>query len=180
MTTRKMIVCAAVGALVVALMLVGCGGSQSSSSASAAGSTSASATATSTSAAAASTSAAATSASAAAASTSAAAASASAAAPAAAASATAPAASASAAAPAAAPAAATADRISREQARDIALQHAGVAESACTKLEIELDTDEIPVHYDVDFKAGGMEYDYDIDAATGDILQSKSEPDDND
>ena len=34
------------------------------------------------------------------------------------------------------------------------------------------------VHYDVDFKQGGMEYDYDIDATTGAILQSHSEVDD--
>ena len=41
----------------------------------------------------------------------------------------------------------------------------------------ELDYD-APIHYDVDFKAGGLEYDYDIDAVTGEVLKSKSEVDD--
>ena len=68
--------------------------------------------------------------------------------------------------------------ISRDAAKDAALSHAGVAEADCTKIEVELDADHSPVHYDVDFKAGGMEYDYEVDATTGDILRSESERDD--
>ena len=68
--------------------------------------------------------------------------------------------------------------ISVEDAKAAALEHAGVAAADVTDLEVELDLDDAIDHYDVDFKAGGMEYDYDIDAATGDVLSYKSEVDD--
>ena len=45
-------------------------------------------------------------------------------------------------------------------------------------LDAELDLDDATVHYDVDFNVGGMEYDYDIDATTGEVLYSNSEVDD--
>ncbi len=63
-------------------------------------------------------------------------------------------------------------------AKKAALGHAGFDESAVTDLKVELDTDDGTVHYDVDFKQGGMEYDYDINATTGEIMKSKSEVDD--
>lgn len=47
-----------------------------------------------------------------------------------------------------------------------------------TELQSELDLDDAVVHYDVEFKAGGLEYDYDIDATTGEIVYSNSEADD--
>lgn len=62
-------------------------------------------------------------------------------------------------------------------AKDIALAHAGLSASAVTDLKCELDYD-APIHYDVEFKANGLEYDYDIDANSGDILTSSSHPDD--
>lgn len=68
--------------------------------------------------------------------------------------------------------------IGEDAAKKAALGHAGFDESAVTELKIELDTDDGTVHYDVDFKQGGMEYDYDINATTGEIMQSKSEVDD--
>ena len=88
--------------------------------------------------------------------------------------------------PAAAPADATAApaqpaadaRIGDEAAIEIALQDAGFTQADVVDLSCELDLDDAIVHYDVDFKQGGMEYDYDIDAATGEILVSNAEVDD--
>ena len=162
MGNKKLLALVASAALVAALGLAGCGSSQASSPSS-------SASAESSAAAAASSSAAAESSAAAAASSSAAATEAS---------------SASAAATeASSPAAAattqnSSNYIGEDAAKEIALTHAGVAAADCTELKVELDTDDAVVHYDVDFKAGGMEYDYDIDSTTGDILQSNSEVDD--
>ncbi len=68
--------------------------------------------------------------------------------------------------------------IGEDAAKKAALGHAGFDESAVTDLKVELDTDDGTVHYDVDFKQGGMEYDYDINATTGEIMKSKSEVDD--
>lgn len=59
-----------------------------------------------------------------------------------------------------------------------ALAHAGLAQGDVTALDAELDNDDPVIHYDVDFKSGGMEYDYEIDAATGDVITFSSEVDD--
>ena len=61
---------------------------------------------------------------------------------------------------------------------NIALGDAGFGAGDVVELKVELDLDDAVVHYDVDFKQGNMEYDYDIDASTGAILVSKSEVDD--
>ena len=57
------------------------------------------------------------------------------------------------------------------------MKDAGFAEGDVTELKVELDHDS-PVHYDVDFKNGGMEYDYDVAVSDGSIIQKKSEVDD--
>ena len=69
-------------------------------------------------------------------------------------------------------------QISAENAKQIALADAGLTESDVTELKAELDTDDAVAHYDVDFKAKGMEHDYDIDANTGAILSHNTEVDD--
>ena len=61
---------------------------------------------------------------------------------------------------------------------DIALADAGFAAADVIELEVELDLDDAVVHYDVNFKQGGWEYDYDIDATSGAILTATSEIDD--
>ena len=38
--------------------------------------------------------------------------------------------------------------------------------------------DDAVVHYDVDFKSDGMEYDVDVNATTGETINFKSEVDD--
>ncbi|MDO5033064.1 PepSY domain-containing protein [Corynebacterium sp.] len=73
--------------------------------------------------------------------------------------------------------------VSREDALAAALKHAGVDAAAATEQEAELDNDQddddqLPPHWEIQFKANGTEYDYDIDANTGEILRSESEPDD--
>ena len=68
--------------------------------------------------------------------------------------------------------------ISPEEAKAIALADAGFSEADVTALSVELDRYDAVSHYDVDFKANGMEYDYDIALANGSILQAKSEVDD--
>lgn len=74
--------------------------------------------------------------------------------------------------------ASTATYIEPDAAKAAALAHAGIAQADAVELKAELDTDDAVVHYDVEFKAGGMEYDYDINAVTGEVMTSKSEVDD--
>ena len=64
------------------------------------------------------------------------------------------------------------------KAKSIALNHAGVSESKAYDMDIELDEEDGKLVYEVEFKSGGMEYDYEIDAATGTILQQEAERDD--
>ncbi len=73
---------------------------------------------------------------------------------------------------------ASTNQITSESAKQIALSDAGLSEADVTELKAELDSDDAVPHYDVDFKAKGMEYDYDIDASTGAILNRSSEVDD--
>ncbi len=68
--------------------------------------------------------------------------------------------------------------IGEDAAKSAALNHAGIAQENAMGLKAELDLDDAPIHYDVEFKAGGMEYDYDIDAVTGEVLKFESEVDD--
>ena len=84
----------------------------------------------------------------------------------------------SAASAAASSASAQSQYIGDQAALEIALKDAGLAQSDCTEIEVELDLDDAVVHYDVGFKSGGLEYDYDIDAISGAILEGKSEVDD--
>ena len=62
------------------------------------------------------------------------------------------------------------DIISPEAARDAALAHAGVGLGDVYELEVEAELDEWIPCYQVEFKSGGMEYEYEINAATGEIL----------
>ena len=66
--------------------------------------------------------------------------------------------------------------ISAERAKQIALSHAGVGGANFTK--VELDTDDGVQVYEIEFKVGNVEYEYDINAISGEIISSKSEVDD--
>lgn len=66
--------------------------------------------------------------------------------------------------------------IGREAALAAALKDAGLAESDVYDIGIELDRRLRSVCYEVDFETASTEYEYDIDAATGEILNSRTEP----
>ena len=68
--------------------------------------------------------------------------------------------------------------IGRDAARDAALAHAGVSLSQAYELKVEDELDEDQPQYQVDFKANGYEYEYEIDAYTGSVLKSEREQDD--
>ena len=68
--------------------------------------------------------------------------------------------------------------IGENRAREIALKHAGLSQSAVRKLECELDRDDGAVVYEVSFKNDGFEYQYEIDAYSGRIRDFEKEHDD--
>lgn len=70
------------------------------------------------------------------------------------------------------------DDIGEAKAREIALEHAGLAEADVTFVKVRMDRDDGRLDYDVDFYSGNTEYDYEIDAATGEIVSFDSEIDD--
>ncbi len=65
-----------------------------------------------------------------------------------------------------------------EEAKSIALADAGLTAQSVGQLKVELDTEGSAAVYEVEFKAGGYEYDYEIDAKTGQILKREKERDD--
>ncbi|MDI9395542.1 MAG: PepSY domain-containing protein [Euryarchaeota archaeon] len=65
--------------------------------------------------------------------------------------------------------------ISLDRAKEIALDHAGLAETDVTFVNAKLDTDDGKPEYEIEFYSGNTEYDYDIDPYTGDILSYDSD-----
>lgn len=59
--------------------------------------------------------------------------------------------------------------IGEERAKEIALNHAGVASAAANFLQVRLDREDGRQVYEVEFWSGNTEYDYEIDAATGQV-----------
>lgn len=72
----------------------------------------------------------------------------------------------------------TAQDIGHAKAKSIALNHAGVSENEAYDMEIELDDEDGTLVYEVEFKSGGMEYSYEINAASGAIFKHEAEIDD--
>lgn len=62
-----------------------------------------------------------------------------------------------------------------DAATQTALTHAGLQQSQLNYLEADYDYEDGRMIYEVDFGAAGVEYEYDIDAATGAILKSERE-----
>lgn len=63
--------------------------------------------------------------------------------------------------------------IGETAALEAALKHAGVAENTLSKKKIKLDRENGRMIYEVEFEVGRSEYEYEIDALSGDILKSE-------
>ena len=63
----------------------------------------------------------------------------------------------------------TGTAVDEAKAKSIAMNDAGVKEADTAYLKVKLDYDDGVKVYDVEFYAGGTEYDYEINAATGEI-----------
>ena len=61
--------------------------------------------------------------------------------------------------------------IGEAKAKSIALNHAGLKEADVTFIKSQWDWEDGRAVYDVEFYSGNIEYDYEIDAITGDILE---------
>ena len=72
----------------------------------------------------------------------------------------------------------TVQDIGYAKAKSIALNHAGLSENQAYDMDIELDDEDGTLVYEVEFKSGNMEYDYEIDATSGTILKHEAELDD--
>ena len=69
----------------------------------------------------------------------------------------------------------TAEYISADRAKEIALSHAGVAETNVFDYDCELEHEKGRAVYEIDFESMNYEHEYDIDAVTGEILRSDKE-----
>lgn len=67
--------------------------------------------------------------------------------------------------------------ITATDAKKVALEHAGLSEDDVTDIDIDLDRDNGKLIYEVDFNSGDTEYDYDIDAETGEVISASRSKD---
>jgi SagB-type dehydrogenase family enzyme len=67
--------------------------------------------------------------------------------------------------------------VGRQAAIRTALAHAGFGEQDVRDLKCELDREDGVMVYEIEFKKGGFEYDYDVNAHSGAVLKSKKERD---
>lgn len=68
--------------------------------------------------------------------------------------------------------------IDLDEAKRIALRHAGLTEGEVIFTEAKRDKDDGADKFEIEFRKGNMEYEYEIDAATGSILEYGRERDD--
>ena len=67
--------------------------------------------------------------------------------------------------------------LTAEDAKAIALEHAGLTETDVSRLKAEFDTDDGRSVYEVEFHVGRTEYKYELDARTGEILEYEIDDD---
>lgn len=72
----------------------------------------------------------------------------------------------------------SAELISAEKAKALALEHAGLKSAEVVFEKTELDEDDGIWEYDVEFRKGNIEYEYEIDAKSGKILKAERDIDD--
>ena len=65
--------------------------------------------------------------------------------------------------------------ITAEKAEQLALAHAGLDHSQILESEIELEYENGILKYEIEFVSGDREYEYEVDARTGDILDIRAE-----
>ncbi|MDL2254186.1 PepSY domain-containing protein [Ruminococcaceae bacterium OttesenSCG-928-I18] len=70
------------------------------------------------------------------------------------------------------------DYIGVDAALQIALEHAGLNESDVTVTKARQDEDDGVIIYEIEFTSGGQDYDYDVDATTGEIIKYEVDNDD--
>lgn len=68
--------------------------------------------------------------------------------------------------------------ISESKAKQIAVEDAGLKESQVTFTKVQLETDDGRLEYEIDFNKDQFEYDYEINAVTGDIISADKDVDD--
>lgn len=68
--------------------------------------------------------------------------------------------------------------IGEDAARSIALENAKVGSNSISGYKCRLEREDGRMVYEIDFKSGGLEYEYEIDAASGSILKQDKERDD--
>ncbi len=67
--------------------------------------------------------------------------------------------------------------ITAKDAKEAALRHAGLQESQVSDVDVDLDRDNGKLIYEVDFNSGNTEYDYDINAETGEVISADKSKD---
>ena len=68
-------------------------------------------------------------------------------------------------------------QITEQEAKEIALTHAGLSENLVTFTTVELEADDANIHYDIEFITDNQqEYHYEIDSSNGKILEYDVEP----
>lgn len=65
--------------------------------------------------------------------------------------------------------------ISRDEAKAIALGHAGLAETDIRHYKAELDRERKAIVYEIEFDSGKYEYEYEINADTGKVIKAEKE-----
>ena len=68
--------------------------------------------------------------------------------------------------------------ISKDEAKSIALKKAGLSADQVKKIFVDLEKDDGKLIYEIEFKLGGYEYSFEIDAVNGSILDYEKELDD--
>ena len=76
------------------------------------------------------------------------------------------------------PVPASTNGVDEDRAFSIALEHAGLTEADVRAKRIETDRERHGIEYEIEFRADGYEYEYTIDAATGEILSFERDRDD--
>ena len=67
--------------------------------------------------------------------------------------------------------------LTQDEAKNIAMNHAGLAEEEIRDLQVERDMERGVQKWDIDFRSGDWEYDYEINAETGAVIKGEKEYD---